>query len=206
MASASDDFNRANENPLAGNWETVIAGLQLASNVGKAASAAACAAAYKASVTAFSGDHYSEFVIGNATAFDYPGAGLRCNTTGGGNGYFAVVETDSNRIQWRKLVLGVFSNIGSTIAYTDANGDTIRASVTTNGVSADLRVYVNGVQQGATLNDAVGVLTGGQPGLYYEFGNSNGTTIDNFAAADLGSGGNVNLLTGKLGGPFAGKV
>lgn len=206
MASASDDFNRANEDPIAGNWETVINGLKILTNVAKAHSAADCVSSWKAATTAFSGDHYSEFVIGNATAFDYPGAGCRCNTTGGGNGYFAVVETDNNRIQFRKLVLGVFSNIGSTIPYTDANGDTIRFAVSTNGVSADLKVYVNGAQIGATQNDVAGVLTGGQPGLYYEFGNSNATTIDTWASADLVAGANANLLAGKFGGLFAGKL
>lgn len=210
MATFTDTFTRADENPLASPWETLSAtGLRIISNVAKGGASAFCLSGYLESVTNFGDNQYCQAVIASIGGSDNAGVGVRCVSTAGGAGYIAYFSEEgaSDRVYLRKFVAGVPTSLLTPVT-TIANGDTLKVSVETSGSDAVISVTVNDVHiTGSPYTDTVAALTGGQPALYYDNGNTNATTIDTVEGGDIAAAGsNVNILSGKLAGLLGGKL
>lgn len=192
MATVTDDFNRANEATLTGNWETLTAnGLRLQTNqLDGSSSDVNCVSGWKASVNDF-GDNQEAYVAikspGNA---DNGGVGVRFLSTSGGQGYVARWENAAGQVRVYKFSAGTPTEI-FVRATTWVSGDILKISVETNGSNADIKVYQNGTQLGATYSDTTSVLTGGQIAVHYLWGNTRATKLDDFGGGDLASGGSA---------------
>ncbi len=81
---ATDNFNRANENPLAGNWSTLtgMAGFKIVSNVVGPINDGQSFTRWNAN--SFNNDQYSSFKLGTlSTTFSSIGPAVRCSTSAG---------------------------------------------------------------------------------------------------------------------------
>src|SRR6266446_7828989 len=103
---ASDNFNRANESPLASPWVVSGFGLNLVSNKTEGSQAAAnCTSFYDTSV-AWPDDQYSQAtIVGPFT----DGRGLVVRWSGGDNGYLLVVDTGNNMAIYQVIGGGFLS-------------------------------------------------------------------------------------------------
>lgn len=189
MATATDDFNRANGN-LGANWGDIDTGggngaPQISSNAATGQSGwsvGASAARYTA--TTIGADQYSQFVIGGL-AFNGSdtGSGALVRSSAdqdGAKDYYAVRVLDdgttTRTILIGKYVNGTWTQL-TTTTQTIANGDTIRIEVQ----STTLRAKINGTTI-AALTTTDSAHASGQPGIV----GTTSTTMDTWEAGDLG--------------------
>lgn len=151
MASASDDFNRADSGTLGSNWTTAVAGTgpTIQSNTAKGSNAAVDGAFYNA--VSFASDHQAQIAKSNSS--DYQGPGVRIGTIGGGQGY---VYFNHGSVQ--KVLAGANGEIASTTPFVSGDAASIRA------VGSTLTWYKNGALVD-TLSDAS--IGSGAPGLWF---------------------------------------
>jgi hypothetical protein len=171
---ASDDFNRADENPLGnGNWMAITGWnpMQISFNVATKTVDSAQNGSYYSGGSAFGNDQYCEAV---RSGVGFVGLLLRIN--GGNNGYQLSVEDDSNVGYIYRIDGGVGTQIGASFIYNNPFGETLRFEI----VGTTLNVYSNGVLL-ATRTDAT--YASGRPGIS-QYNSS--ATLDNFAAGDDG--------------------
>jgi hypothetical protein len=183
---ASDDFDRADNASLGGNWSPNITGRQflIVSNAAKpTATAQDVAESYTA--VSFPNDQYSEVVLGAvepAGGVD-EGCGVICRATspstsftgyrlvGNGSG-FGVLRFNS----------GVSTSLQTGSGTTFAAGDTLRLEVRTNGANCDWSAWKNGVQ--FTSGTDTSPLTSGRAGIAYSSSDT-AATIASWAGGDF---------------------
>jgi hypothetical protein len=184
MASASDSFSGGDQNPLAGNWESITAsGLQIISGVVKAASSVLCAARWKTTTNAFGANQFSQVKILTPGASDDAGVMVRSASTGGGRGYALSYSLGDGRIYLRKMTAGAVGAALVAPVVTLSSGDTIKVVATTSGADCVLDVYHQGVLMD-TYTDTSSPYTDGNPGMVYQFDNTNATGLDDWAGGD----------------------
>lgn len=174
---ASDNFDRANENPIASPWvSSGQVSMQIVTNVAVSVNAAQDGAAYY--TLSWPNNQYSQATINTtATAGGGTGCGLSFRQTNSSNGYRVVIDdAGSNNVELGKFVSGSFSSIWvRTSAFT--TGDTFRAEIS----GTTIKVFVAGVQVGADTTDSS--LSSGNVGIAYS---SNETcSIDNWSGGSL---------------------
>lgn len=168
-----DPFNRADQNPLAGNW-TKAGGaattLQLLSNAVQGVTAGGEGLMFYSAVT-WPADQYAECQVSVASTV---GGGPAVRVSGAAEtAYIAQVHTNGTAISMAKFVAGVytaFQNLTVAVASTD----TIRLEVQ----GSTLRLFKNAVQVGPDVID--GSIVTGSAGMDY-VSNTTGR-IDNWAA------------------------
>lgn len=168
---ASDDFNRADANPIGGNWTASKNSCQLVSNAMQGVSFNYSAAYWSAD--AFSSDHYCQMTA--ATVSD-GGPGVRMQA--GPKSYHFDAKTGTNTVM-QKDVNGSFTNLQTGLA-TPAASDTCYIEA----VGTTIKMKINGVQIGTDQTDAS--ISGGAAG-FWTFDTS--TRFDNFQADNVGGGG-----------------
>lgn len=191
MATASDNFTRANETPLAGNWDNPACGgsnnkWNLSSNAlvpnGLGDDAHAI---WKTSVNDFGDDQFSECVVSvTGTAGSGAGAGVAVRHNGlgqthGVSTYRLVADhAGGNNVEIAKFVSDSYTQL---VAFTQAftNGDTFRLEV--NGTT--LEAFYLGGSLGTHTDSSI---TTGQPGLVYS-STETATTLDLWQGGDLAS-------------------
>lgn len=179
MASVTDNFNRTNESPIAGNWETILNGLRLDANSVDAVTVSVHSiSAWRAAVNTFAADQRVDFTYTALSSFDKAGPAARCSVGTGGNAYFfrhdgAAADNDNGL---HKLVNGVLTRLVSYTTALAAN-DVIRLEC----IGTAIKVYRNSVEIISVTDSS---LASGQPGGYYFFDNSNATQLDDFVATD----------------------
>lgn len=187
MATEADDFNRSNENPLAGDYELLdnpdagSSTAQLLTNEVKPAAVGDSVYGWKSSVTNFGDDQCVDITIGSFLNFDTVAPAARYTSASGGNGYYVVLESD--RVVLVSVVNGSASNLSTQTGLTIGAAD----KITLDCSGTTIRVLENDVQRISITNSDH---SSGQPGIYFAFGSSNGTTGDNWNATDgVASGG-----------------
>jgi hypothetical protein len=208
--SVSDDFNRANENPLSGggNWLTPGAAsgdAAIQSNVVyKAGSLYTSFALWRAA--AFADAQYAQAKIGiTPGAMLMGGPGVRCNSISSGimNGYFFWAENGDAGVFCVSSSNGNSTDVSSSFPLSVASGDLLK--IAASGYNFSL--YKNGTCVG-TRTDPNGFIASGRAGLYIV----NSARIDDWAGADIGGGGSsgwtaetdgADLLAGSI---VAGKI
>jgi len=171
MATYTDDFNRANENPLSSPWSTIMgSGLQLLSNSCKAAASGKNVSALTGET--WDNDQTATVEVTNIQSYDFAGAAVRCS---GSNGYVGIAAFGDGRFYCYRVDSGVWTSLGFRSVSFVAT-DTIGIGI----VGSTITLYKNDVAQGSTFTDST--YTSGAAGMCYDFQDSNLTTIDNFSA------------------------
>lgn len=184
---ASDDFNRADVNPLSpvsAPWvraQSADNTFQVLSNLCAPQAVGADSSCVYATVT-WPNDQYSQATISaSAGGGSATGVGVIVRGTTGlpanGSYYRAICDTSTGDTTVDKIVAGVFTNLGGAIAGTWVNGDVVRLEI----VADLLTVYRNGVSVG-TRNDSA--IASGAAGIAYS---STATTprLDDWSAGSI---------------------
>lgn len=158
---ASDNFTRADQNPIAGNWTSgaaTLGNLKIASNrlVGAAGGGVDQAAYYNA--VTFGNDQFSEIrVEGGGSGVEVGGPMI--GVMPGVNTYYVLECGNGATNRVHKLVGGTFTALQS-ISTTFGSGD----SLTLERIGSTLRAYKNRIQIGTDITDTS--ITTGIPGIY----------------------------------------
>jgi len=127
----SDNFTRANQAPLAGNWTTwgSAAALNLTSNAVVPSSTTLICGSYW-NANSFGDNHYSEVTVATVgTSGTACGPAVRMSSNGSQtNGYCGEIFSGTVMVL-QKIVNGVRSNLGTAATVTTSPGDVIRLSV-----------------------------------------------------------------------------
>lgn len=166
---ATDNFNRADANPIGGNWTTVPgqAAVQILSSVATDVGGAVSAAYWNADTP--SNDHYSQVAAG-AVPF---GPMVRMNTAQL-DGYLLYCNGSPNATIYR-MDNGSANATVASLSFTYAAGDILKLEA----VGTALTAYKNGVSQGGGTS---GTYTSGSVGIYI----GNGGTLDDWEGGNVG--------------------
>ena len=181
----SDDFNRANETPLVGNW-TRPSGtspeFNLSGNTVVPGNSTVDTISYRNDVT-WPADQYMQAKItaSGANAGSGPGVACRMDTVNK-TFYWAVIDNAGN-INIDRANSGTFANIGTrTVTY--AAGGVLKLEVTGTGATVTLKVFYQGSQVGADMTDTSGSrLLSGKGGIAYS--SDVGGSIDDAAGGSI---------------------
>lgn len=179
---ASDNFNRANANPLDGSWTNgpgALVDMRIVSNAATAATASTDAAAFSTAAT-WPNDQYSEVTIGAAGTGD---GGPMVRMDANGNGYMAnanggtitLFSISGNGTNFGNLTGTSGSVTGGDVFRIEAEGTTIR--IKKNGATV------------LTHTDAT--WTAGAPGIFNFDGSM---TFDSWAGGDFSAGGGGSII------------
>lgn len=169
MATASDDFNRANGS-MGANWQlTCGSGVQISSN--GVVPVGFSEAGHHWIGSSFGADQYSQ--VQKVTTGGHAGVSVRCAP--GKNGVYWI--SDGNV---RRMVSSTVTTLGSFGTF--ANGDTVRLQITGTLIEG----FKNGVSVG-TINDA-SAPSSGAPGILF-INNLDGAKVDNWEGGDPGGRG-----------------
>ncbi len=174
-AQVSDDFNRADVNPLAGNWTTCpgVNGLKIVSNQVLPTTIGALNGAYWSANT-FSNDQYSQATFVSGLNFD---SGLSVRQSASASTYY-FIGVSGTSWQFGKRIAGTWSYLGTAQTRTTANGTIVRLEVS----GTTLKAYFNGVQDAYTFTDSS--IASGYPGIGTY---STGLILDDWSGGDIGS-------------------
>jgi len=176
----SDDFNRANETPLASPWLLSTGSGGTANLVSNHVRAAASGPDkfYYYSGAAVSTEQFSQVTIGDSVMDGGPAVRISGVAGVGPSGYW--VSCFNSVLNF--LVNGSLSSEGA-IGKTIADGDTVRLTAEGN----ELNVYVNGIlTPNSPFFDSSLPLAGQGVGFFY-FEPLTGDFIDDFVGGDLGA-------------------
>jgi hypothetical protein len=193
VTTKTDTYNYT-QNPLSGNYTTITAaGLKSASTGANGSSSGTQdnVTSWATSNYTFANDQSSEFTFGSTpTNNDWAGAAVRLSTTGSGQGYIAYYIPEVTEVAIFPLTSGTVGSgttnaIGGVTGITFASGDKLKLSIT----GTTLTVYKNGTLQTTTPSTVTSsTYSSGQPGLAYQFGNSDGTKISGASFVDASGG------------------
>ncbi|MCK9420202.1 MAG: host specificity factor TipJ family phage tail protein [Nitrospirae bacterium] len=171
----SDDFNRADENPLAGNWTTAPGAhaLKIVSNQCVTTIGVNDGAYWSGG--SFFNDQFAEFT---SAVTDYGSLMLRCITSGSVLNLYGLTVS-LNGVQLFKYVAGARSTIGSSISLSPPlqASDVIRFEAE----GTVLRVKRNNIILREEIDTS---LSSGSPGVFVYIGNP---AIDNWRGGNLSS-------------------
>ena len=184
MASTTvfiDDFNRGN-GPLGSNYDTAAGfnSLNVNTSTARGFSSGRSLNSIKKSVATFSPNQEAQvtYTIFNPTWFDFAGPAVRV-TPESGSGYVLNIDSlDANSRRLIRVSGSVNTGIVGAINLPAIAGDIFKLSAS----GSTLMVYRNGILVNSVTDTTYPT---GQPGLFYDLGNSNTTRMDNFIAADI---------------------
>lgn len=140
LSLASDNFTRANANPIGGNWSPLVAGstAQLLSNAVTSHTAGTPGDSFWNALT-WPADQWSTITLGTIVNGSFAGAYVRMSTGGVQTGYRLVLSggtgSASSTLTLQKVVAGAFTQLG--IVTQEVNvGDTLTVCVIGTEVSA----------------------------------------------------------------------
>ena len=177
---ASDNFNRANADPIGGSWVTGSGegAFKIVSNAATNSGAGDCSAYYN---TTFPNDQYSQAKFSGSTTSADSGAGqgLVTRQSASARTHYRVVFNNRgpDEAELAKFVAGTYTQLWSrTITYSTGTVGRIESQGTTQ------RVFYNGAQVGADATDSA--ISSGFAGVAYSSTDS-GTTIDDWEGGDF---------------------
>lgn len=182
MASVFDDFQRANETPLAVPWVTGTSdgAFNLSSNVAVAASLGAdsCSVYHGAGAPTWAVDHGASVKVTVATSVAGVGFGVCLRHAAAARTMYRIVvgKAASNNVEVQRALAGAFTLVGQrTTAWTD--GDLLTAEISGPATAVVIKIYRNGSQVGADVTDNSS-LASGSPGIAYSGAASSGSLND----------------------------
>jgi hypothetical protein len=191
--TASDNFNRATEDPLSdgGNWTNLGGGnWATESNTVAAPSGAAYSWAYRAG--SWANNHFSQFTMTNYTANASKAMGVVVRAQGSGeNGYELVAYNGTYLV--REFTAGTPANIATLVA-TPADGDVMKLSITGNNMTAS----INGTPDANCNPCSDGTYASGSPGIS-GIGGLSEFLADDWSGEDVGGAAAATCTLGLLG-------
>jgi hypothetical protein len=185
--SVTDNFTRANENPLNnGTWTGVGAGnVRISSNTLIATTGGVNGGSrWNTSSHKFSRYQSSEITLGGYNTADDVAALVLCSSSG--SGYVAYTDA-TPRVMIGKLTNGgTPANLATFNSTAFVSGTKIKIVADARSGSTVLKVYFNGALV-LSYTDSTSPHLMGQPGIYMMPQNTNTTTITGFTAEDLGT-------------------
>lgn len=183
MATFTDDFNRADESPITGDWTNTAGTIRILSQQVRGNGAESIAIV---SGSSFDDNQSATVEFTTLVNSDLGGVGVRVDTNG--DGYILQWPTSNSSLVVNARVGGsstaLFTrSVGSVLTV----GDTITLDVTGNVLSC----FRNGVQVGASYTDASSTFTSGSPAIWYSAQNVGGTRLDNFSAEGMASAASI---------------
>lgn len=181
--NANDNFNRANETPLASPWATSYGGgMNLVNNAARSVVDEDRGSFYTGT---WGADQQSEATVGNlVNSTNYAGVLVRAD--GAGNAFQVITDgaSGAGHTEFARWDAGVYTTLGG-IATTFVNGDRLRLHVSGTSPNITLTCYKNGAQV-AQLTGVTGP-NSGNPGV----GCYGTATVDDWSASDELGGGTV---------------
>jgi hypothetical protein len=178
--SATDNFNRTNENPLGGNWTLGLNGA--GGNITLTSNQVSCTGVYNAfayrNTGTFANNQYSQIKFtATPSSSEVGGPAVRCSA--GTNGAYAYIFTVYNSTTGGFYCHYTGDNwvqIGSDVSISVTTGDVLKLTVS----GSVLTIYQNGTQRG-TATDANNRIASGRAG----FNGLNSVTFDDWEGGDL---------------------
>lgn len=184
---ATDDFNRADENPLGnGVWTAPLGAsdaLKIVTNqITSVTLGDDCLSLYDA--VAWPNDQYGQITVPfiDNSAVNETGIGLALRYTDSTHFYIVVINRNASTNLTFAKKQGSYSVL-QQFTVTVANGDTFKAEVQ----GTNLKAYVNGAQVGSTVADPTTTLTTGDLGVYCSGPVASATRGDAFEGGDFAS-------------------
>lgn len=190
MATATDDFNRANETPLSGggNWQDgpgAYGSVNLNTNKIRAATTGADVASRYGGTT-FGNDQYSQAKMAtlSGSGSRYIGVNVRIRLSTDGDSYSALYVQGSGVVELydQSDTGSIGSTLIASITSTFAVNDILKLEVI--GTTSNLKVYKNGSQIGTTQSDST--WTTGQPGVAFYTVDVAQIELDDWEGGDVG--------------------
>jgi len=168
--TVSDDFNRANQIPIAGNWTngtSTAVRMQILSNTAQPeffnSQDADCF--YSAWVSGDNQFSQVEVTVTGTSAGAGLGPVVRRITTAGTKTYYRLVVDASGNYDLQKFIAGANTALRSgTVSYIA--GQKLGLSAT-GGATTTLKIWYNNVQIGTDVTDSSSPLLTGDPGIGY---------------------------------------
>lgn len=201
MATASDDFNRANETPLAGNWTNFGGNFNLATNAAAPASASSDANAVW-NVFTPANDQFSQAdltVNGNNAGDQGLGFALRSSGVASPTQYRIVIDHGpANNVSITRYNTGTGSNL-KQVTQTWSDGATWRVEITGYVIS----VFLSGSLVTSFDDSASGSkIASGKVGISFS-STETSASLDNWSGGDIAVAGgpvpNLYLNRSNLG-------
>jgi hypothetical protein len=168
-----DSFDRADANPLSGNWATItgLGALRLVSNQCKNASGTDADSGARRTDGPFPDDQYAQITIASGDSTPDCGPLIRCAAAA--MTMYGVFRSDATTRLWQ-VIAGSFTQIGSSADGAWNNGDRVRLTAT----GTTIKVLHNEVEI-ISVTDAA--IAAGSPGLFVYEG---ATAVDDFECTD----------------------
>jgi len=155
-----DNFNRADANPIGGNWTTVAAeaAFKIVSNHAEVSSKGNRNASYW-NADAFNNNQYSQATLYNIVN---PGLGVAVRISSSSETYYAARYTSPNEIGLIKYVAGAYTLMASDFSTTYLNGALLKLSIS----GTNLTVNYNGTNVTSLTNVSDSSISAGSVGLH----------------------------------------
>ena len=166
LSARTDNFNRANESPLKGNWVTWDSGLgtlELYTNQLRSTDRNPYNVWSRRPNESYSSDHYSQIKLTSTPTGEVGGPAVRTQLNGSEiNGYIFTVANSTTAAIWvRYGTGGLWQQVGTNFTGTFASGDVYRLAINGNV----LTVSKNGVSLGTRTDANNRVPSGGVAGV-----------------------------------------
>jgi len=198
MASASDNFNRADNVDLGANWDPIVSSLQIVTNRVRA-TALGTVSFERYNAFTPTNDQETQVTVATFTGADvqYAYAAVRMSADASPNEDLyraAAGRNDAGVTTYlQKVVNGANTNIATENATTWAAGDTLRIRV----VGTNLTVFRNGV---SLLTGVDADIASGNGGLgIFQNVTISQAEIDDWSVTDVGGGGGGGGIAGVAG-------
>ena len=198
--AVTDNFNRANETPLASPWgsNTVDPEFKLVSNAAQPDNVFQdCSSRH--TTAGLSADQYAQAKVSMTTGGDAgAGPGVTVRAASNAKTYYRLAcQKTSPAVELSRFNAGTYTFLATrTVTWSD--GDTFRVEVSGTGSTVTLKIFRNGSQLGADISDSDGnrITAAGSPGIAFSSGSVVTASVDDFEAGDLerGQGFNQQLL------------
>lgn len=178
---ASDDFNRANVDPVDGNWVNLSSGdpFKIVSNQAVPRSTNDAEGSYDGSIS-WPNDQYSEATLtGTSGGGSGEGPGVSVRSQAGNIYYRIIVSFINGNIEIAKFNTS-YTQLGGFFSAGFTSGDVLRVEVS----GSTITVYKNGVSQTTRTDSAI---TFGKPGISYSSIGGASNIVDNWSGGDLGA-------------------
>jgi hypothetical protein len=165
-AAYMDDFNRANESPLKGNWAAWDFGsgsLELYNNQLRSTDTNPYNVWARRISEPYNANHYSQIKLTSTPSAEVGGPAVRVQLNGSEiNGYiFTVLNSTTAVVAVRYGSSGTWQQVGSNFTGTFASGDVYKLAISGNVLTA----YRNGVSLGTRTDTNNRIPSGGAAGL-----------------------------------------
>lgn len=196
MASASDNFNRADNLDLGANWDSILSSAQIVGNEVRVTTAGSAASEVYNAFSPTNDQECRVTIVTNTGTNAFIGATVRSADTPTNTHYHGISEAnaaETSRI--RKIVAGVVTQLATENATTWVAGDVVTIGV----VGTALTLYRNGT---SVLTATDGDIASGKGGLYMFNDSADLATVelDTWEVTDgsfSGSGGGIGNIPGN---------